>query len=111
MASNEAHRAELSNICSGWRQELIQIALEAKRRTLHLKWSNTMLRANDTRAWTPNNVSMQSLLCHRSCGNHCGEHAIGSWARYPGLGTLATGNPGEHAIGSWARYPGLGTLA
>ena len=41
--------------------------------------------------------------------------AIGSWARYlglgPGLGTLATSNPEIHAVGSWARYLGLGTLA
>ena len=30
---------------------------------------------------------------------------------YPGLGTLATSNPEIQAIGSWARYLGLGTLA
>ena len=41
-----------------------------------------------------------------------GVHAIGSWARYLGLDTLATtGNPGLQAIGRWARYLGLGTQA
>ena len=32
------------------------------------------IKTNDTRAWTPNNVSMQSLLCHRSCGSHGRGH-------------------------------------
>ena len=32
--------------------------------------------------------------------------AIGSWARYLGLGTLAMGNLEFQAIGSWAGYPG-----
>ena len=31
--------------------------------------------------------------------------------RYPGLGPLATTNPEIQAIGIWARYLGLGTLA
>ena len=29
---------------------------------------------------------------------------------HPSLGTLTTSNPGFQAIGSWARYLGLGTL-
>jgi len=40
--------------------------------------------------------------------------AIGSWARYLGLGIrqrLATSNPEIQAIGSLARYLGLGTQA
>ena len=38
--------------------------------------------------------------------------AIGSWARYLGLGTQAgTSNSDLQAIGSWARYLGLGTQA
>ena len=35
------------------------------------------------------------------------RQAIGSWARYLGLGTQAEAD----AIGSWARYLGLGTQA
>ena len=50
-----------------------------------------------------------------------GEHAIGSWARYPGLGTLGTltmsnlAEPGLGTLGTLTMInlaePGLGTLA
>ena len=77
-------------------------------------------KQNDTCAWNPNNV-LQGLSnpgLGTLATSNPGLQAIGSWARYLGLGTLAqvpwlrsTSNPGVQAIGSWARYLGLGTLA
>ena len=34
---------------------------------------------------------------------NAGHSELGRRLRYPGLGTLASGNPGTQAIGSWAR--------
>ena len=45
------------------------------------------VRFNDTRVWTPNNVSKQLLLCIAYNNSLFGVHAPGSLCRYLGLGT------------------------
>ena len=56
---------------------------------------------NDTCAWTSNNAFMSRLMCKKK---------IHFLLEVPKL-RLTTSNPGIRAIGSWAKYLGLGTQA
>ena len=74
---------------------------------------NLIILKDDSCAWTPQ-TNFESVGREAPVDNEC----FGIWQlgqvprlRYPGLGTLTTSNPDVQAIGSWARYLGLGTLA
>ena len=64
--------------------------------------NENLMKINDTCAWTPNSVSIQSLLCNLWCGASVG-------VRYLSVGTQGDTPGGRYTNPKKVRYLGVGT--